>query len=418
MISDKEIKNVVHNSSYLLITQGVAYIAPVLILGHLIKSLGVEGFGKYAICLSISAYLQVIVDYGFAFSASRHISQHRGDKAYVSRVYWATNLIKIAICIGVFPVYFCAVKFMVSEKEMQFALFSTYLLIVGNTIFPIWFYQGIEKLKIIAIVNFVSRISSCLLVIFIVKDSGDIALALSLQALPIIVGGIITNSNIIFRRYVFFTMPRFLDIKKNFIDGWDIFVATLASTVLTNSAVFILSIFSTPSVVGFYAATERIVKAVVSLFGPLTQSLYPYSCKKFGISFSSGMDAVNKTGKFLACGAFLVSILLLVGWGIIESFLKLPTGSFYIACILTGWLFFGVINNILGIQILSASGHAKSYSKIFLISASLTLILLFVLVPFFDSFGAASAVTLGETVLFLILLLKVKKLQIQFILVK
>ncbi|WP_284966927.1 oligosaccharide flippase family protein, partial [Enterobacter cloacae] len=59
-------------------------------------------FGNYALILSIVAYLQIITDYGFSFSASRAISQNREDKEYISKIYLSTMTIKLAICAFLF----------------------------------------------------------------------------------------------------------------------------------------------------------------------------------------------------------------------------------------------------------------------------------------------------------------------------
>lgn len=415
---DKEIRNVIHNSLYLLATQGVAYIAPILILGHLIKTLGVEGFGKYALCLSVAAYLQVVVDYGFSFSASRQISQNRNNREYISKIYWTTISIKVLICLIVFPIYVYIINLFALTEIVKSALYATYILILGNTLFPVWFYQGIEKLKIIAILNLFSRVFACLLVVLLVNNKDDLALSLYMQALPVLIGGVIANVDIFVKKYVSYSIPKMVDYRKSIIEGWDIFVATLASTVLSNSTIFILGIYSSPSVVGFYAAVERIVKAAVSLFAPITRSLYPYNCNKFNSSYSEGLRSVSRTGKPLAVLALMASVILILCWNYIAIWLNLQDGSFYIACILAVWLFFGVVNNILGIQILSASGHAKLYSRSFMLAALLTVVLLLILVKAYSSIGAAMAITFGEVILFVILLLQVHKLRVQLPMVK
>ncbi|EFB9681394.1 TPA: oligosaccharide flippase family protein, partial [Escherichia coli] len=79
LLINKEYKNVIYNAGYLLCTQGVAYLSPIIVLGHLITTLGIDGFGKYAFALVLMAYFQVVIDYGFAYSASRAISQSRDN---------------------------------------------------------------------------------------------------------------------------------------------------------------------------------------------------------------------------------------------------------------------------------------------------------------------------------------------------
>ncbi|EFH9493584.1 oligosaccharide flippase family protein, partial [Escherichia coli] len=75
LLINKDYKNVIYNAGYLLCTQGFAYLAPIIVLGHLITTLGIDGFGKYAFALVLMAYFQVVIDYGFAYSSSRAVSQ-------------------------------------------------------------------------------------------------------------------------------------------------------------------------------------------------------------------------------------------------------------------------------------------------------------------------------------------------------
>ncbi|EFB2018195.1 hypothetical protein FIZ51_07995, partial [Escherichia coli] len=99
LLINKDYKNVIYNAGYLLCTQGFAYLAPIIVLGHLITTLGIDGFGKYAFALVLMAYFQVVIDYGFAYSSSRAVSQSRDNICQISRIYFATNFIKIVLTI-------------------------------------------------------------------------------------------------------------------------------------------------------------------------------------------------------------------------------------------------------------------------------------------------------------------------------
>lgn len=407
---DEELKNVIKNATYLLLTQGLTYIAPILVLGYLIHTLGVEGFGMYAITLAVIAYIQVVVDYGFSFSASREISQNRDNKTKVSNVYFTTTFVKITICIVCYPIYLVLLSYFVDDIILYYSLNVGYLTVIGNALFPIWFYQGIERLKIVAIINMLSRLISCLLVFIFVRQMSDVPTAVFVQAAPIILGGLLANANIFYKKLVIFNRPKCHDIYQSLIHGWDFFLATLASTILSNSAVFILGIYTNPSVVGAYAAVERIIKAITSLFAPLTQSVYPYNCQKFGISKSAGFASVKKTGKPIVILAALATIFIFLMSNFLVSMTKLPPSSVLISYLLSVWLFLGVFNNVLGIQTLSAAGHAKLYSRCFIIASFLTIIMMCALIYYFQSIGAAIALMIGEGILFGLLLYKVKPL--------
>ncbi|HEA2147573.1 TPA: oligosaccharide flippase family protein [Salmonella enterica] len=408
---NKEYKNVIYNAGYLLCTQGVAYIAPIIVLGHLIATLGIDGFGKYAFALVLMAYFQVIIDYGFAFSSSRAISQSRDDVCQISRIYFATSFIKIILALILFVVIYVICTVLVNDNTYIILTLSAFLWAFSNSIYPLWFFQGIERLKIVAIINIISRLLACIFVLYFVRKESDINFAILAQALPILLGAIYANTVIFIKKYIRLRLPSAKFIFFSLRDGWDYFLATLASTLLTNSAVFILGMYYTPSVVGVYAIVERIVKAIVSLFSPLTQSLYPYNCRKFKESFDIGILTALHTGRLLVILSLIISVIFLISWELIYPRMSFPQETLIYAFLLVPWLCLGVLNNVLGIQILSASGYAKMYSRSFIYSAIFTVIFLLLLIGLFEGYGAAIAVSGGEFLLCILLLNNIRKVK-------
>ncbi len=411
LLINKEYKNVIYNAGYLLCTQGIAYLAPIIILGHLITTLGIDGFGKYAFASVLMAYFQVIIDYGFAFSSSRAISQNRDDICKISRIYFSTNFIKLCLALILFIVVYGVCKFFISERSNVILILSAFLWAFSNSMYPLWFFQGIEKLKVVAVVNIISRLLACACVLYFVHDEHDISLAILSQALPVLLGALYANIYVIQKRYINLILPSVKNIFLSLKDGWDYFLATLASTLLTNSAIFILGIYHSPGVVGIYAIVERVVKAIVSLFAPLTQSLYPYNCNKFKESFNIGMSAATRTGRPLVLMSLIFSVILLIAWWILYPRINLPKETLAYTFLLIPWFCLGVLNNVLGIQILSASGYAKMYSRSFLYSALLTVIFLLLLADVFKGYGAAVAVSSGELLLSILLLNSIRKVK-------
>ncbi|HHU9659975.1 TPA: O1 family O-antigen flippase, partial [Escherichia coli] len=274
-MSKSEIRNVIHNAGYMMITQIALYVAPLFILSYLLKTLGVAQFGNYALILSIVAYLQIITDYGFSFSASRAISQNREDKEYISKIYLSTMTIKLAICAFLFLLLMLFLNLLPVQAELKQGILYGYLLVIGNTFQPQWFFQGIEKLKIIALSNVISRCAACLLVFIYVRNSEDLQKALLVQSLPLVISAI--GLNIFILKYINIIFPEKKLFKVILKEGKDFFLASLYSVILNNSGIFLLGIFTNPVIVGVYAAAEKIVKAVLSLFTPLTQAIYPYN---------------------------------------------------------------------------------------------------------------------------------------------
>lgn len=222
IVSKSEIRNVIHNAGYMMITQIALYVAPLFILSYLLKTLGVAQFGNYALILSIVAYLQIITDYGFSFSASRAISQNREDKEYISKIYLSTMTIKLAICAFLFLLLMLFLNLLPVQAELKQGILYGYLLVIGNTFQPQWFFQGIEKLKIIALSNVISRCAACLLVFIYVRNSEDLQKALLVQSIPLVISAI--GLNIFILKYINIIFPEKKLFKVILKEGKDFFL--------------------------------------------------------------------------------------------------------------------------------------------------------------------------------------------------
>ena len=71
----------------------------------------------------------------------------------------------------------------------------------------------------------------------------------------------------------------------------------------------------------------------------------------------------------------------------------------YILAIMMIWLFFGVINNVIGIQYLSAMRHDKLYTVSFIVAGTVTVLLNALLIPYFLINGILFSMIVGEILL-------------------
>ena len=68
------------------------------------------------------------------------------------------------------------------------------------------------------------------------------------------------------------------------------------------------------------------------------------------------------------------------------------------------WLFFGVVNNIIGIQYLSAMRKDKLYTSSFIVAGLVTVLLNFILIPHLLINGILVSMIFGEILLTLCML--------------
>lgn len=406
---EQEFKAIIKNATYLIFTKGVTYIFPVFALGYLVKTLSIENFGKYSIVLTICAYAQVIVDYGFSLTASREVAKQRSFIVELSRIYFETTIVRVVLAIIVYPFYYITCSKFMDDGSLLLSSQIAYAIVIGNTLFPVWFFQGIEKLGSIMFLNIFGKAISFALIFIFVKEENDVSIALLVQAIPVLLVSVICNF-IILNKYIHFDVTNITaqGLWYSLKDGWSIFISSIASAVLTNSAILILSSTTTAHNVGLYAAAERLAKAIGGMFTPITQAIYPYNCRQFSKSSADGLYSVKKTGVPIIFLAGLMLVVIYFLSDLIGLNLNLNNESIDMFNVFLVWLFFGVVNNVLGIQILCSSSHGNAYSRAFIICAFISIVLIYSLCITYAGIGAVIAISIGEIFLMFLLLYYVK----------
>ena len=303
-------KRLFSNFVSLSVLQGANYILPLITFPYLVRVLGVEKFGLLAFATATIAYFQILTDYGFNLSATRDISIHRENKEKVEEIFSSVMIIKFGLLILSFILLIILVfSFDKFRKDWEVFVLS-FGMVVGQVLFPLWFFQGMEKMKYITILNILSKLLFTVAIFVFVKSQADYWKVPLLSSLGFILAGVLALW-IVFREFgIRFRSPKIDAIKYQLIEGWHIFISTVAISLYTVSNTFILGIFTNNKIVGYYAAAERIVMAVRGLLAPVSQSIYPYVSKVVHESKDRGVKFIRKLTFAIGGISFFLSLCL------------------------------------------------------------------------------------------------------------
>jgi polysaccharide transporter, PST family len=407
-------KRIVANMISLFILQGANYILPLITVPYIVRTLGAEKYGLIAFAMAFTAFFQVITDYGFNLSATRKISIFKQDKEKIANIYSSVIVIKFILCI----ISLLILLFTIVIFERFRSDFITYLYafgaVIGNVFFSVWFFQGIERMKYITYLNLFSRGLYTVLIFLLVKAETDYNILIILNSLVPIINGLLSSSIIYYKYKIKLVIPNKQNIIKELNEGWHIFTTSLLSNILAVSGTFILGLFHSKEVVGYYAAIDKILKAFNGLMSPITQAIFPFISSNFGKSYNNGILAIKNVSKFILPLAITLSGILFIFSEYIISFLY---GKEYlefsiILKYLSIWITLGIINNIIGIQFLIGSGRGSEYSRAFVLAASVTIIIYFTMVNNFSFYAIIIGMLIGESLLTLSMLYRIQKLRL------
>lgn len=189
--SNKELKNVRNNFLSLSVLQVLNMFLPLLILPFLVRKLGLENFGLLIFSQAFIIYFTLIVDYGFNISATREISTHKNDKDYISKVFFSVFFIKFFLLL--FSIVLVTIVIFSFElfRQNYILHYISFSLIIGQILFPVWYFQGVENMKMIAILNVVIKAIYTIMIFVFISSSDDLLYVASFNSLSFILVGII-----------------------------------------------------------------------------------------------------------------------------------------------------------------------------------------------------------------------------------
>ncbi len=386
------------NFSSLSILQISQYIFPLVTFPYLVRVLGPDGYGLVAFATAFVGYFTVFTDYGFNLSATREVSIHRKDPHKISNIFNSVLSIKLilftASIIIFLPIVYAFARF---NQDIEIYLIS-FVSVLGTTLFPVWFFQGTERMGFITFINVLVKAVWVIAVFVFVQSRSDILLLVALNSLSSLLVGII---GLIVVKYYFnltFSIPSIENIKLQFVEGWHYFLSTASISLYTLSNVFILGLFASDTIVGYFSAADKIRHALQNITDTAGRTIFPYLSAEFKRSKVAAFIFLRKfikiVGSILIVSCLLLFIFsepivyLILGVDYVESIILLKIISF-----LPLIIFF---SNVAGVQTMLNLGFKRDFANIILISGILNIIISFIVVPVFLSIGSAIMVLFTE----------------------
>lgn len=251
-------------------------IIPLIVIPYLIVVVGKDNYGIYAFAYALVFYLLNIVQYGFSLSAVRLIALNRTDKDKLNTIYsnvFTTQLyLSILVLIVLFTLTNLIDKF--NTNSQVYYYFS--LIIIGELLFPIWFFLGMEKMRFITVVNFVSKSSFAVLTFLLIKEASDFVYISLYQSIGFLAAGLIAQV-IIFKSFnIKLSLAQFSEVKKLLKDGLSSFLTLVTPTIYSNTSIFLVGIFGIPQYVSYMEIGSKVSGAFGVLNKVLTHVLYPF----------------------------------------------------------------------------------------------------------------------------------------------
>jgi PST family polysaccharide transporter len=384
----------------MMAVQAGSYLLPLVNIPYLLRVIGPEHYGLIAFSQAVMMYFVTLNDYGFNLSATRELAVHRDDPVLRSELYSSVMTIKCSFCVLSFLILCMLVHFVPKFHGNGPIFFASFGIVVGTMLFPQWFFQGIEKMYWISAVNLIANLAFTVGIYLLVRHSSDYLIAAIVQAGGKLVAGILGLIILFSTEHVKLSVPTLGQLRHRLSDGWHLFMSSAAATFYTSSNAVVLGFVCGMTQVGYFSAAYKIFAAGQMLVSPMCQAIYPHVCSLAHRSRQLAVDYLRKAMIVIGGVTFLGGLLILV---LAVPIVRIAMGAKYMASVpvlefMALTPFACAINNIYGTQGMLNFGMKPQYSRIIVLSAIFSNIILVPLCYWFQAPGAAASALITETV--------------------
>ena len=402
IITPKEKRVILENFTSLSTLQGISYLIPLVILPYLIRVIGPEKFGLIAFAQALIQYFMIFTDYGFSLTATRKISLCK-DQKQASTIFSTVMTVKFILAFLSYLILLFLINAIPKFRHDWLLYVFSFGAVIGNTLFPVWLFQGAEKMKFITIINIIGGIIYTVSLFIFVKEPADYLLVPLLNSLFFIITGLL-GLYIAFKEFdLEFVFQSYSNIREELKTGWEIFISIVAINTYTATRIFAVGLLTNNTLTGYYSIAEKITGVIQAFpLASLSQAIYPRISKIFAKSKRRALRLMHKVQHSTTL-TYLLAIPVL--FFLSPVIVKIACGKNYPEVVISLKLLllsmFFISANAFKIQFLLVCGRPDIYSRIHVLAALLGLPLIFIFIHYFSYLGAATATITIETIIFI-----------------
>lgn len=332
---------VLENYFFMTILQILNMCFYILIYPFLIRTIGVEGYGLYAYAASIVLLFITFLNFGFDLPAAKRVAEHTDDKVYLQELVSTVFFSKIALGVlaaAVFAVLLYVFPIM-CDNRLVFSI--VYIQTFTFILFPQWYYQGLQKMKIVTLIQLSYRLLSLPVIFLMLKTEDDVWLFSLIVSLSSLFGGITSVWMIRYQDGLVMHWVSLDKIKQAYKESIPFFLSNVTGVVKEQGVVVLIGSFLGMKDVAIYDLAYKIIIIPRTLFSKLNDAFYP---KLLVNRKRSSIVQILKV-------EFLIGLLIILGVALFGRFAVSILGgeemldAYYVCIILSvtvmGWLLAG-----------------------------------------------------------------------------
>lgn len=297
-------KVIFQNFTYITFLQLFLLLTPLFTYPYLVRILGRELYGLVITAQVVASYCSLFVDFGFKSISARDISIHRDNKDKLSEIL--CSILSIRFLIWIFSlIAYMGVIFLVPEYKTHLLLFiCAFGLTFNELLFPQFFFQGIEKMKYISILNISLRSMFVVFIFLFVRRPEQYYFVPLFTSIGNFLGGVVSLYIIFKKEKIKWFIPQWSSMKIYLKDASPIFATDLICSIKDKFSYILLGSIMGMSDVVIYDLGAKFNSILTRPMGIIGIVLFPKIAKERNIRL------FKKTALYSFIGVVLIVIVV------------------------------------------------------------------------------------------------------------
>lgn len=397
------IRQIASANAILLVQYAVGALVPLLLIPHIVRSIGLAEYGQLAVALAWGSYGAVVVQYAFHLTGPRRVAQLAADES-PDDVFAEISLAKLLLLLGVLPLMVLAAVIMPDNSSNS----AIWLLLLGLPLAAglnaTWFLQAKNRFMWVCIAAIIGSIATLLFGFSFVngRDIHSIAAA----AAATVLGPVLTGAITLLFAWILLESRglrwRVAQPSHALKDGLPLFASQFVAALYMMSGPIVINYLLDAQAAGAYSAVERVINALVAACLLTHTAAYP----RLAAAYTQDRASYWRVLKFVLAGYVAMTATLgICAWVLRDMLARYLLGGIaqgYGALLAWGlvWLMVGVFGTALT-GYLAVSGRSREVMPLTLKILAFAVALGVPAVVIFGSAGWMAALVLSQTLVLL-----------------
>lgn len=278
--NNKDVKTLAGNFIWLSALQVASFAFPLITMPYIARVIGVEGYGKIAFAAALMLWVQIFSEWGFNQSATRDVAQYRDNPHKVSEIFSNVLWARLLLMFVSFVIIVGLIIIVPKLRADWDIILVTFLYVPAHILFPDWFFQAIEKMRYISLLNILMKLIFTIAVFIFIKAPEDYIIQPLLTSLGYVFSGAIALYFILHKWGVKIYRPNISVVLKTIKGSTDIFISNIAPNLYNSFSQILLGIVGGATASGIYEGGNKLYNISSNLLHIITRTFFPFLSRR------------------------------------------------------------------------------------------------------------------------------------------